>query len=116
MLKKRLDSFRFAFVGIGWLFRSQFNARAHLAAAIGVVAAGFYFEISNMEWCLIALSISSVLAAEAFNTALEGLTDLVSPHHHPLAGRVKDVAAGAVLLTAIGAATVGAIVFLPKIF
>ena len=115
MLKKRLDSFRYAIAGIVWLLRSQANTKIHLAAAAIVVAGGWFFGLSAMEWCLVVFAIATVFAAEAFNTALEELTDLASPQYHPLAGRAKDLAAGAVLLTAIGAATVGLIVFLPKV-
>ncbi len=116
MLKKRLNSFRYALAGLADLVGSQPNAIIHLFAAVVAVCAGFYFEIDRMEWCLVALSIAFVLAAEAFNTALEHLTNLVSPEHHPLAGKAKDVAAAAVLLAAIGAATVGVFVYLPKIW
>ena len=116
MLKKLLNSFHYALTGIGHLFRSQVNAKIHLAASVLVVLAGWYFQISTTEWCLISLAIASVLAAEAFNTALEDLTDLVSPEQNPLAGRAKDGAAGAVLLTATGAAVVGTLIFLPKFF
>lgn len=115
MLKKRLNSFRYAFAGIASLIGSQPNAKIHLAAALSAIAAGLYFDLSETEWCLVALSIAFVFAAEGFNTALEHLTDLVSPGHHPLAGKAKDVAAGAVLFAAIGAAAVGAVIFLPKI-
>jgi diacylglycerol kinase (ATP) len=115
MLKKRLNSFRYAFAGIADLFSSHPNAKIHLLAALAAVAAGCYFQLNTTEWCLVAISIAAVLAAEGFNSALEYLTDLVSPNHHPLAGKAKDMAAGAVLLTAIGAATVGILVFLPKI-
>lgn len=115
MLKKRLNSFRYALAGIAHLFRSQPNAKVHLAAAVGAVGAGFFFEISTTEWCLVVFAIAMVLVAEAFNTAIEELTDLASPDFHPLAGRAKDSAAGAVLLTAIGAAVVGALIFLPKV-
>lgn len=115
MLKKRLNSFRYAFAGIADMTRSQANVKIHLTATVVVILAGCYFGLSRTEWCLIVLAIASVLAAEGFNTALEYLTDLVSPNQHPLAGKAKDVAAGAVLLAAIGAAAVGALVFLPKI-
>ncbi|MCC6726587.1 MAG: diacylglycerol kinase family protein [Saprospiraceae bacterium] len=115
MLKKRLNSFRFAFAGIGELVASQTNAKIHLVAATLAVVAGFLLQINRTEWCAIVFAIAMVLAAEAFNTALEHLTDLVSPQYHPLAGKAKDVAAGAVLLTAIGAAAVGLLIFLPKI-
>lgn len=97
------------------MFRSQPNAKIHLVAAVGAVFAGWYFEISATEWCLVVYAIAVVLAAEAFNTAIEELTDLTSPDFHPLAGKAKDSAAGAVLLTAIGAAIVGAIIFFPKV-
>ncbi len=115
MLKKRLNSFRYAIAGIISLVRSQANAKIHLLASVVVIFAGLYFELDRTAWCLVALAIASVLVAEAFNTALEHLTDLVSPEHHPLAGKAKDMAAGAVLLAAIGAAAVGLLVFLPKI-
>ncbi len=112
---KRILSFGYAFKGIRELVRSQPNARIHVLAAITVVIAGIYLRVGPAEWCLLALSITSVLAAEAFNTAIEYLTDLVSPEHHPLAGKAKDAAAAAVLFTAIGAAAVGLVIFLPKL-
>lgn len=115
MLKKRLNSFRYAIAGIVGMVGSQANARLHLLAAVLVTVAGCYFDLTRTEWCLVSLSIALVLAAEGFNTALEHLTDLVSPEHHPLAGKAKDVAAGAVLLAALGSAAVGLLVFLPKI-
>lgn len=115
MWKKRINSFKFAFTGIATLFRSETNAKIHLFCTIGVIIVGFYFSISTIEWCLVTLAISMVLAAEGFNTAIEFLTDLVSPDFHPLAGKTKDVAAGAVLLTAFGAIIIGGIVFIPKL-
>ena len=114
-LKKRTESFQYAFRGIAEMFRSQPNARIHLLAATMVVFAGFYFQISRTEWIALSLCIFVVLSLEAVNTAIEHLTDLVSPGFHPLAGKAKDVAAAAVLLAALGAIVVGAIVFLPKI-
>ncbi|MCB0606791.1 MAG: diacylglycerol kinase family protein [Lewinellaceae bacterium] len=115
MIRKRLLSFKYAFRGIADLFVSQPNARIHAAAAVAVIAAGWYFRISAGEWALVALTIAVVLAAEAFNSALEYLTDLASPEFHPLAGKAKDIAAAAVLLAALGAAAVGALVFGPRI-
>ena len=106
-LRKRANSFRFAFQGLADLLRSQPNARVHLAIAVLAVAAGFYFRISRIEWILVVISIALVFAMEAVNTALEYLTDLVSPEYHPLAGKAKDVAAAAVLLVAAGAVAVG---------
>jgi diacylglycerol kinase len=114
-LQKRIQSFRHAFRGLFLLFRSQANARIHLIAAIVVVAAGFYFQVSRTEWIALVLCIGTVVALEAVNTAVEFLTDLVSPEWHPLAGKTKDVAAAAVLVAAVAAAVVGLLVFAPKI-
>ena len=116
MLKNRLNSFRFAFTGIGELFRSEPNAWIHLAAAILAIIAGWYFSLSNTEWCLVSFAIGAVFSAEAFNTAIENLTDLVSPQYHELARKTKDTAAGAVLLIAMAAAATGLLIFLPKLF
>lgn len=81
-----------------------------------VVTAGFYFRISGVEWALLVFSIGLVVISEAFNTAIEIDIDLTSPEYHPFARDTKDVAAGAVLLSALVAAVVGLIVFLPKFF
>lgn len=115
MLKDRIKSFSYAFAGIADLFKTQPNAQIHLVFTTLVIIAAFFFDISTTEWCLLILSIALVLSAEGFNTALEYLTDLVSPDHHPLAGKTKDVAAGAVLICAMGAALIGLIIFLPKV-
>ena len=115
MIKKRLLGFRYAFRGITLLFATQANARIHLAAAFTVFAAGLFFQVSRTEWILLALSICLVLMAEALNTALEFLTDLVSPGYHELAGKAKDTAAGAVLICALGAAGVGIAIFAPRL-
>jgi len=115
MFKKRIQSFKYAFKGINHFVRSEPNVIIHLIAAVLAVAMGWYFAINNIEWCLIIFAIGSVLGAEAFNTSIEYLTDLVSPDYHELAGKTKDVAAAAVLLIAIAAAIIGLIIFLPKI-
>lgn len=114
-LQKRLASFRYAFNGIRVLFASQPNARIHLIAALLAVLAGWYFGISYLEWLILIGWITLVICLEAVNTALEFLTDLVSPQFQPLAGKVKDVAAAAVLLAAIGAVVSGVLIFLPKL-
>ena len=115
MLKQRLKSFKYAFIGIKELFSSEPNAVIHLIAAILAVFAGYFFSISNQEWCIIVICIGTVLSAEAMNTAIEHLTDLVSPEHHELARKTKDAAAGGVLFVAISASICGIIVFLPKL-
>ena len=116
MLKKRLESFKYAFKGIATLFKSEVNARIHLFFTCLVIPMGFYFQVALWEWCLLILCIALVLSAEAVNTAIEKLTDLISPDYHPLAGQAKDVAAAAVLLLAIGAAIIGLLIFVPKIY
>ena len=116
MIKSRLQSFQYAFQGIADLFRTQPNARIHLLLAVLALILGSVFSLSGVEWCLLSLAIAMVFAAEAFNTALEYLTDLVSPDYNELAGRAKDAAAAAVLFTAAGAAVVGLILFLPRLW
>jgi diacylglycerol kinase (ATP) len=115
-LKNRISSFQYAFQGLLDLFQSQANARIHGIIAILVVSAGFIFQISRLEWISVICCIALVLSLEALNTAIEYLTNLVSPGYHPLAGKVKDVAAAAVLISAVAAVLVGLIIFLPKIF
>lgn len=113
-LRKAIRSFRFAGKGILDLFFFENNARIHLLAAIVAIGAGVYFQLSPTEWALIVTQIVLVWVAEAFNTALEKLSDAVSADYHPLIKSVKDLAAGGVLLAAICAALVGALVFVPK--
>ncbi len=115
MLRKRIDSFKYAFAGIADLFKTQPNARIHLVAAILAILLGCFFSISTTEWCFLVFAISTVISAEAFNTALEHITDLVSPDYHELAGRTKDVAAAGVLIAAMGTVGIACFIFLPKI-
>jgi diacylglycerol kinase len=115
MLRKRIESFGYAFKGIATLFKTQINARIHAVVLTLVVLAGLYFNIERTEWLVITLVAALVLSAEAMNTAVEFVVDLVSPDYHPLAGKAKDVAAAAVLLAAFGAIIVGLIIFLPKV-
>lgn len=115
-LDGRVWSFRWAFRGLGHCLRTQPNARIHAAATAVALALGFWLGLARWEWCAVLAVTGLVWAAELFNTAIEGLVDLVSPERQPLAGRIKDVAAGAVLAAAIAAALVGAIIFLPKLW
>lgn len=112
---KFLKSFKFAWCGVLALFASQRNARVQLGAAAAVIAAGLVFGISRLEWISVTLCIAAVLAAEGLNSAIESLADALHPERHPLVGRAKDLAAGAVLICALGAAGVGAIIFLPHL-
>lgn len=111
----RIRSIKFAVRGIGTMLASQHNAWIHAAATVGAVAAGIVLGLSWSEWSWIVLAIVAVWTAEALNTAFEFLTDVASPNFHPIAGKAKDVAAGAVLLAAVGAIIIGILVFGPKI-
>ncbi len=110
-----MRSFRYAFRGIRCILRTQHNAWLHALATAGVLIAGMLLKASTTEWCLLILAMIGVWTAEAINTALEQLSDAVSAQDHPLVGKAKDAAAGAVLLSAIGAAIVGLIVFGPRV-
>jgi diacylglycerol kinase len=111
----RVESFRHAGGGIGFMLRTQHNATIHAALMLLVVGFGVAFRVGGAEWCWLVLALASVWTAESFNTALEIIVDLASPEYRPAAGRAKDVAAGAVLLCSLGAATVGLLVFLPRL-
>jgi diacylglycerol kinase (ATP) len=111
----RIRSVKYALRGIGVMVASQHNAWIHAAATVTVVGAGLVVGLSGSEWCWIVLAIVSVWTAEALNTALEFLTDVASPAAHPIAGKAKDVAAGAVLLAAAGALVIAVFVFWPKL-
>ena len=112
----RLRSVRCALNGIGVMLRSQHNAWLHAFATAAICALCLALGISTAEWCWIVLAIVAVWTAEALNTAFEFLTDVASPGFHPLAEKAKDVAAGAVLISALGALAIGLLVLGPKLF
>lgn len=112
--RKRIRSFGYAFNGIRLLITKEHNAWIHCFAAICVVIAGAVLGLSRMEWVAVVIVIGAVLAAEAVNSSIEALADLVSPEYNEAIKRTKDLAAGAVLLMAIAAAIVGLIIFIPK--
>ena len=109
-------TFKYAWQGLRDLYAHQPNFRVHLAFTAVAVGAGFLLGIGRLEWVAIVICILLVTTAEAMNTALEYLTDLVSPGYHELAGKAKDAAAAAVLITAIGAVVVGLLVFVPRLW
>ena len=113
IIKKRIKSFGYAFKGIAKFVSGEVNAWIHCTAIVVVTLMGFYFHITPTEWTAVVICFGMVLAAEGFNTAIERLVNLVSPGFHPIAGDVKDIAAGAVLVCAISAAIVGLIIFVP---
>ena len=109
----RIRSLKCAFNGIKVMIASQQNAWIHAAATIIVVIFGIHFGLTKSEWCWIILAAIIVWTAEALNTAFEFLTDVASPKFHPLAAKAKDVAAGAVLITAVGSIVIGLLIFAP---
>jgi diacylglycerol kinase len=107
-------SFGYAVEGLAAIARTQPNFLVHLVAAAVALALGVALQLSPPELALIVVSIALVLVMEAFNTALEGLCDVVSPAYHPLVKRAKDVAAAAVLLAATAAVVVAVLLFGPR--
>ena len=112
-LKKQLRSFGYAWKGIQSCVGKEQNLSFHLIAAMAVIIAGIVLGITRTEWIMVVMCIGTVIAAELFNTAIEKLVDLVSPERHPVAGQVKDIAAGAVLICAVAAAIIALIIFIP---
>lgn len=113
--RKRFASFKYAFRGIWLLLRYEHSAWLHSLIGICTIIAGILLDISAVEWMAVAIVCGCVLAAEALNTAIERLSDVVSPEYSEAIRRIKDLAAGGVLLMAFGAAVVGLIIFLPKL-
>ena len=109
-------SFGCAFKGIISVWRTERNMKIHLAAAVLALVLGGFLRLSWQEFLFVGMAIALVMMAEAFNTAIETVVDLVSPEHNQLAGRAKDIAAGAVLLAAIFALVVGLVVFGRRLF
>lgn len=106
-------SFGQAYRGILYSWKTQRNLRFHIIIGAIVLLAGWWVRVTRWEWAILLLTIGSVIAAEVMNTAVEIVVDLVQPNFHPLAGMAKDVAAGAVLVTAIQAVAVGIVIFGP---
>lgn len=111
----RIRSVRIALAGVWLMLKTQQNAWIHATATLAVIAMGFLLEVSRADWLWLILAIVAVWTAEALNTALELLADAASPDFHPLVGKAKDVAAGAVLIAALGAVVIGAAIFGPPL-
>jgi len=109
----RIRSFRYAGQGVWLMLKSQHNAWIHAFATVLVVGLGLVVGITCYEWCIVVLACAAVWTAEALNTAFEYLADATSKEFHPVIGQAKDVAAGAVLITAVAAVIVGALIFGP---
>lgn len=114
-VKKLLDSFNYAIDGIIHAVRTQRNMRIHMVAALFVLTACFFYDLSKMELVAIWIVITMVISSEMINTAIESAIDATTNYYHPLAKIAKNAAAGAVFLTAINAAIVGYIIFWDKL-
>jgi diacylglycerol kinase (ATP) len=114
--KERGNSFGFAWQGMKALFRTEHNAWIHFALTVAVVVLSFYFRISFGEAMSLTIVMAMVWSAELFNTALEKTMDFISQERHPQVKLIKDLAAAAVLITALAAVIVGGLIFLPKMF
>lgn len=114
-LKKRIASFKYASKGIAYIYKTQHNAWIHSVVLVVAVGLNIFLKISALEWIATLIVMAMVLVAEVFNTAIEIIVDFISPEYHEKAGIIKDVAAGAVLLTVFFAVAVGFIIYLPKI-
>ncbi|MCK6641724.1 MAG: diacylglycerol kinase family protein [Bacteroidia bacterium] len=114
-MKNRIRSFGFALEGLLALVKDEPNARIHIVAAMIAIAAGFFLHVSSTEWICIAFAIAAVIATEAINTAIENMADFAADGYDERIKKIKDVAAGAVLVVAMGACITGLIIFTPKI-
>jgi diacylglycerol kinase (ATP) len=114
-IAKRLKSFTYAFAGLKVLFKEEHNAWIHLFATVCVVVAGILLKISVLEWVAVVFAIGLVFSFEIVNTSVENIADFICPEWDERIKRIKDLAAAAVLVSAITAAIVGLLIFLPKI-
>lgn len=115
-LAKFIAGFGYAFSGLWYALRTQRNARVHLAVAIVVTLAGILLRVSALAFAMLYIAIAGVFIAEMFNTVFEICVDLAQPEQHPLAKIAKDVAAGAVLLSAMLAVIIGLFVLGPPLW
>jgi undecaprenol kinase len=113
--KQKIIGFAYAWQGILFVIRNERNFRLHLLAAVIVIFAGSLLHLSMLEWVVIIVAITNVLITEMINSALEAIMDYLSLEFHPAIKKIKDMAAGAVLIAAIAAAAIGCIIFIPKI-
>lgn len=113
---KRLKSIVHAFNGALTLLKTEASVQVQSVIAVLVTIAGFYFEISRIEWILQCLAIGMVLGIEGLNSAIEALADFIHPEHNKKIGLLKDIAAGSVLFVAIAAIIAGILIYFPKVF
>lgn len=114
-VKKRIQSFQYAFAGWWYVLRTQPNAWIHAVVTAVVVMLGIWLDISRLEWLILLLTFMAVWMAEFMNTAIEAVVDVASPDFHPKAKIAKDVAAAAVLVGALGAVIIGLLILGPPL-
>lgn len=114
-IKKMVDSFNYAIEGIIHAVRTQRNMRIHMITALFILTLCFFYDLKKTELLIITITITMVISAELFNTAVEAAIDATTNYYHPLAKIAKNVAAGAVLVTAVNAVFVGFIIFWDKL-
>jgi diacylglycerol kinase len=115
-LAGRLRSFGHAFAGLGYIVRTQKNAQIHLVITLAVIALGIWLSIPGVHWAVLLLTIALVWAAESLNTSIETVLNIVQPEFSPMAKTGKDVAAAAVLISAILAVIIGLIILGPPLW
>ena len=115
-LVNRLKSIGFALKGALLLLKTESSIQIQFVIAILMTIAGFYFEISSIEWILQIFAIGLVMSIEGLNTAIEDIADFIHPEHHAKIGFIKDVAAGAVFIAAVATIIIGLLIYIPKLF
>ena len=115
-ITNRLKSIGYAFKGAYLLITTEASLKVQFFIGIIVTIAGFYYNLSPVEWILQILTIGIILALEGINTAIEEMADFVHPDQHKKIGLIKDLAAGAIFIFAIAAIIIGFIIYFPKVF
>jgi diacylglycerol kinase len=115
-INKRIKSFRFAFNGLKILIREEHNSRIHLFAVCCVIICGMLLKISSTEWIAVVFASGFVVVMEIVNSAIENISDFISPEKHEMIKKIKDLSASAVLIAALTALITGLIIFAPKIY
>ena len=113
--KKLINSFKYAIEGIISSFKTERNMKIHIFIMILVIIAGIILKISALDWIILVIMFAVVISAELFNTTFETVVDMITKERNEKAKLAKDIAAGAVLVLAIGSIIVGLIIFIPKI-
>jgi len=114
-LYKRLKGCGYAFKGAVTLLKTEASIQVQAFISIVMTAAGFFFDITATEWCIQTIAIGLIMSLEGMNTAAEAIADFIHPEFHEKIGHIKDIAAGAVFITAITAVIVGCIIYIPYI-